>query len=171
MRNEDNEEKQHAKEQQVQQKFWIRASCRFELLCWLRPADKSPLWWHPQPLRGHGHQKTVGVYRHPPVCNHIQGDVTAERQPAAVLLLCICIGGWVVLLMCTRLVDSVATWAMPEPARSATRPPATQGKEGYGAMWHRKVTRHSDWVAYKCNHTLLRWDESSCPWCSFQSDK
>ena len=48
--------------------------------------------------------------REPPMCKYIQGDVTAERQPAAVLLLCVCLRCRAVLVLCTRLVDSVATW-------------------------------------------------------------
>ena len=48
--------------------------------------------------------------REPPVCSEIQGDVTAERQPAPVLLLCVRLGCRAVLVTSTRLVDSAATW-------------------------------------------------------------
>ena len=46
-------------------------------------------WDHPQPLRVYGHRCAVGVNRHPPVCRHGQDAMTTERQPAAVLLLCL----------------------------------------------------------------------------------
>ena len=44
----------------------------------------------------------------PLVWNYIQGDVTAERQPAAVLLLCVCLGCRA-LVQCNATCDSVAT--------------------------------------------------------------